>query len=143
MPDAADQVRLQVLHREECLRLLPTVPIGRIVFTEAGLPAVLPVNFTVHEGAVYLRTTPGSKLSAALRRAIVAFEADEFDARARTGWSVTVVGRAMVVEDPALIAEVERQVTPWPGGSDLHLVRIAVDVVSGRLLSPVAAITAY
>lgn len=33
--------------RAECLSLLRTVPVGRIVFTECALPAIQPVNFTL------------------------------------------------------------------------------------------------
>lgn len=45
--------------RQECLRLLPTVPVGRIVYTWQALPAVLPVNFCLDgdgDGAVLVRT---------------------------------------------------------------------------------------
>ncbi|MCA1836649.1 MAG: pyridoxamine 5'-phosphate oxidase family protein, partial [Actinobacteria bacterium] len=33
--------------RAECLRLLRTGSVGRIVFTEQALPAIQPVNFTI------------------------------------------------------------------------------------------------
>ena len=37
---------------EECLRLLATVPVGRVGVTIDALPAVLPVNFVMTGGAV-------------------------------------------------------------------------------------------
>ena len=37
---------LEVLNRRQCLDLLQTVRVGRLVFTEDALPAVKPVNWT-------------------------------------------------------------------------------------------------
>ena len=70
---------LEELSRAECLRLLATVPIGRISYTRQALPAVEPVNFGLHDGAIVIRTDAGGKLMAATRRAVVAFQADDLD----------------------------------------------------------------
>lgn len=50
---------LAAVDRVECLRLLRTVSVGRIVFTEHALPAIQPVNFTVEGGEVFIRTSGG------------------------------------------------------------------------------------
>ncbi|WP_084965757.1 pyridoxamine 5'-phosphate oxidase family protein [Thermoactinospora rubra] len=55
---------LRVLSRRECLELLASAPIGRIVFTDRALPAVQPVNFRLDGERVVIRTTTGSKLAA-------------------------------------------------------------------------------
>ena len=39
--------RLQALPREESLRLLRSVSVGRLVFTHLALPAIRPVNHVV------------------------------------------------------------------------------------------------
>ncbi|MEV4399798.1 pyridoxamine 5'-phosphate oxidase family protein [Nonomuraea sp. NPDC049607] len=75
-----DSSGLQVLSEEECFLLLSSVPIGRIVFTDRALPAVQPVNFCLDGRSIVIRAVTGSKLAAATRRAVVAFEADDFDA---------------------------------------------------------------
>jgi DNA-binding NarL/FixJ family response regulator len=85
---------LQVLSRQECLDLLDTAQIGRIVFTDRALPAVKPVNFCLYGEHIVIRTSAGSKLAAATQRTVVAFEADDFDPDSRTGRSVTMVGHA-------------------------------------------------
>jgi hypothetical protein len=36
------------LGRDECLRLLGSVPIGRVAFTVDALPSVQPVTFVLH-----------------------------------------------------------------------------------------------
>lgn len=90
------------LDRQECLRLLAKVPVGRIVHTRHALPAVLPVNFSLaDDGAVLLRTAAGSELVRAVDGTVVAFEADQVDAATQSGWSVIVTGPAAVITDPA------------------------------------------
>lgn len=128
---------LEVLSREESLILLSSVPVGRIVFTDRALPAILPVNFVLDDGAIIIRTGAGSKLAAATREAIVAFEADSFHETTETGWSVTVVGPAHRVEDPD---EIERLKTlplrTWVPVDPEHFVQIEMAQVSGRRIPP-------
>jgi nitroimidazol reductase NimA-like FMN-containing flavoprotein (pyridoxamine 5'-phosphate oxidase superfamily) len=119
----------------ECLRLIASVPVGRIVYTLRALPAVEPVNFAVHGGDIVFRTEPGGQLAAALRQAVVAFEADELDIGRRDGWSVTIVGTAREVTDPADMARL-RQIglAPWAPGEREHFVRITPGIITGRWL---------
>ncbi|HEX4814139.1 pyridoxamine 5'-phosphate oxidase family protein [Nonomuraea sp. NPDC049480] len=132
-----DSAGLQVLSHEECMRLLPSRPIGRIVFTDRALPAVQPVNFCMDGQDIVIRTAAGSKLAAATRRAVVAFEVDDFDPKERNGWSVTVVGYARVADDPAEIARLEGlQLTPWTGGRDHFIVIATVEATGRRIQQP-------
>lgn len=133
-----DSAGLEVLDVEECLRLLATVPIGRVVFTDQALPGVLPVNFLLHNGTIVLRTGEGSKLTAALRDAVVAFEADEFDVENRTGWSVMVIGHARLVRDGTERAKLSAlDLTPWTPGQREHFIVISTEIVTGRrVLAP-------
>ncbi|MBO3753192.1 pyridoxamine 5'-phosphate oxidase family protein [Streptosporangiaceae bacterium NEAU-GS5] len=132
-----DSAGLEVLSRDACLSRLATVAIGRIVFTDRALPAVQPVNFLLDGERIVIRVAIGSKLAAATRNAIVAFEADEFDAETHTGWSVTVVGPARAVTDPAEFARLlTLPLTPWAPGSHDHFIVVGTDQVSGRLIHP-------
>ncbi|MEV4577503.1 pyridoxamine 5'-phosphate oxidase family protein [Nonomuraea jabiensis] len=131
-----DSSGLQVLSREECLGLLSTAPIGRIVFTEHALPAVQPVNFHLDGRSIVIRTSTGSKLAAATRHAVVAFEADEFDSELRTGWSVTAVGQARAVTDPDEIHRLAAlPLTAWAPGSRDHYIVVDAEQVSGRRIT--------
>ncbi|WP_431900571.1 pyridoxamine 5'-phosphate oxidase family protein [Nonomuraea sp. bgisy101] len=131
-----DASGLQVLTREECLDLLSSTPIGRIVFTDRALPAVQPVNFYLDGQSIVIRTSIGSKLAAATRRAVVAFEADEFDPKLRTGWSVTAVGQAREVTDPDEIAWLAAlPLTTWAPGSRDHYIVIEAEHISGRRIT--------
>ena len=51
-----------------------------------------------------IRTDAGIKLAAAIRRTVVAFQADDLDPICRSGWSVTVVGRCEEVTDAGDLA---------------------------------------
>lgn len=123
------------LDRQECLGLLAGAPVGRIVHTRKALPAVLPVNFSLDDGAVVLRTSAASELTRSIDGVVVAFEADEVDTVAQSGWSVVVTGRAAVVTDPA---EHERlcRVGPrsWAPSPREVFVRIEPELVTGREL---------
>lgn len=124
------------LGRDECLCLLATAPIGRVVHTRQALPAVLPVNFGLdHDGAVLLRVSAASDLVSAVDGAVVAFEADAADADTHSGWSVVVTGRAEVVTDRAEIDRLER-IGPrsWVPSPEEVFVRIEPELVCGREL---------
>jgi uncharacterized protein len=126
---------LEELSRAECLWLLGTATIGRISYTRQALPAVEPVNFAFHEGMIVIRTDPGGKLAAAIRRAVVAFEADDLDPVLRSGWSVTVVGRCEEVTDAADVARLDTiGLQPWAPGARDNFIRIIPGIVTGRRL---------
>ncbi|GII92119.1 pyridoxamine 5'-phosphate oxidase family protein [Sinosporangium siamense] len=128
-----DSAGLQVLTRTECVELLSSVPVGRIVFTDRALPAVQPVNFLVVDGHIVIRTGQGSKLAAAARDAVVAFEVDEFDAAMWTGWSVTVIGHARAVVDPQEVARLSLlPLIPWAPGERNQYVVVRIEDISGR-----------
>ncbi|WP_413098604.1 pyridoxamine 5'-phosphate oxidase family protein [Streptomyces sp. Inha503] len=124
----------RVLDPQGCLRLLAKVPVGRVVYTRQALPAVLPVNFSLDaDSSVLLRTSAGSGLVRAIDGVVVAFEADEFDAATRSGWSVVVTGRATVVTDPAEHERLSR-IGPrsWVVTRDDVIVRIDSEMITGR-----------
>jgi len=124
------------LERQECLRLLAKVPVGRIVHTRRALPAVLPVNFSLdHDGSVLLRTSAASELVRAIDGSVVAFEADEVDAATHSGWSVVVTGEATVVTDPAEQERLARTgPRSWAPSPEEVFVRIGPELVTGREL---------
>ena len=128
-----DSAGLQVLSREQCLRLLSSTPIGRIVFTDRALPAVQPDTFCLDGQSIVIRTSAGSKLASATRDTVVAFEIDGFDSQSSTGWSVTVVGRARAVHDLTEIARLaELPLAPWTTNGRDHFVVIGTEEISGR-----------
>jgi nitroimidazol reductase NimA-like FMN-containing flavoprotein (pyridoxamine 5'-phosphate oxidase superfamily) len=130
-----DRVTVEVLDRAECLRLLATVPVGRIAVSIGALPAIFPVNFAVVGDRIVIRTVPGTKLDAATSRAVVAFEADGYAPDGSSGWSVMVQGLCGEVVEPAeLTALSASPLRAWAfdEGVAARFVRIDLSFVSGR-----------
>jgi uncharacterized protein len=124
---------LELLAEDDVRALLASVDVGRVGVTMGALPAIFPVNFRVIDEAIVFRTSPGSKLSAALEGAVVAFEADHYDPADRTGWSVLAVGPAEVVHDLDLTGKVVAAgLEPFAGGHRKFIVRIEPVFLSGR-----------
>ncbi|MER5351490.1 pyridoxamine 5'-phosphate oxidase family protein [Kitasatospora sp. NPDC002551] len=134
--DRDDQ--LEELGADTCLRLLSTVPVGRVVYTEHALPAVLPVSFEVApDGRLLLAVRRGSATARGLDGTVVAFQADQLDPVTRTGWSVLVHGRADVLRDPEQVRRALRSgLRPWVGEPDPMFVSLVPELISGRRLSP-------
>jgi uncharacterized protein len=132
-----DHNGLEVLERDECLRLLGTATLGRIGVTSGALPTVLPINFRFDGSRILFRTGVGTKLDAATQNAVVAFEVDQIDPFAHTGWSVVVQGVAHELTDPDELEEVQRPpLARWAPGEDHRVVAIAPEIVSGRRIVP-------
>ena len=134
MTGLADHAGLEALPLEVCLRLLESVPVGRVSFCTDGEVVILPVNHVVDGQDVVFRTDRGSKLSAADRGDHVGFEADDYDPRTRTGWSVLVKGRAEVVREDSEIQRLSRLgLYPWVTAVDRPFwIRIRPTSVTGR-----------
>lgn len=129
-----DHAGLETLPFDTCLRLLSSVPLGRIGFYADGEVVMLPVNHAVDGQDVVFQAAGGSKLTAAEQQDLVAFEADDYDERTRAGWSVLVTGRAAVVYDEA---ETQRLgllgLLPWACGVEHPFwIRIRPTSVTGR-----------
>jgi nitroimidazol reductase NimA-like FMN-containing flavoprotein (pyridoxamine 5'-phosphate oxidase superfamily) len=133
-----DRGGLEILPFDACLRLLASVPVGRIGFYADGEVVMLPVNHMIDGQDVVFRAARGSKLSAAENQALVAFEADDYDPETRSGWSVLVNGRAEPVYDDQEIRRLSRAgLRPWPAAADRpHWIRIRPAAVSGRRVPP-------
>jgi nitroimidazol reductase NimA-like FMN-containing flavoprotein (pyridoxamine 5'-phosphate oxidase superfamily) len=132
-----DRNGLEVLERDECLRLLGTATLGRIGVSSGALPTVLPVNFRFDGRRILFRTGVGTKLDAATQNAVVAFEVDEIDPLAHTGWSVVVRGVACELTDADELAGAQlRPLARWASGDDHRVVAIQPEIVSGRRIVP-------
>jgi uncharacterized protein len=126
---------LELLNEAQCRQLLAGGEVGRVGISVGALPAIFPVNYRVIDGAIVYWTAPGSKMSAAVAGAVVAFEVDDYQVADRSGWSVLAVGRADVVTDPDLIKRVAAtHLEPFADGARTTVVRIEPTFLSGRRL---------
>jgi hypothetical protein len=122
-----------MLDRAESLRLLASVPVGRLIFTVNALPAVRLMNFALVDGLIVVRTADDSTAARKVHDTVVAFEADELDNVTCSGWFVTVIGRAALVADPEMAARYRMvPLMPWaPGPRDAFLT-ITTELAEGR-----------
>ncbi|MFE6828458.1 pyridoxamine 5'-phosphate oxidase family protein [Streptomyces sp. NPDC057690] len=137
---AARTPRSVELDAVEALRLLGSVALGRIVFTQHALPAIRPVNHVLVDGEIVLRTHGDAALTRYTRRneaegAVVAYEADDIDPATHLGWSVVVTGYARLVTDPTELARYRDVLRPWVSQRMDHAVRISPVLVTGVRLA--------
>lgn len=132
-----DRNGLEVLSREDCLVLLGTAGLGRIAVTSGALPTILPVNFNFDGEQILIRTGRGTKLDAATRNAVVAFEVDQIEPGRDAVWSVVVTGVARELADPEEVAAAHHpSLVRWAPAANDRIVAISTDVVSGRRVLP-------
>jgi len=130
------------LDRGESLRLLASVPVGRLIFTVNALPAVRLMNFALAGGLIVVRTAADTTVARQVNGAVVAFEADDLDAATSSGWSVMVTGRATLISDPGLIARYQKvPLVAWAPGERDQYVTITTELVEGRRVGWAAAST--
>lgn len=139
---ASEDRSLIALSRHECVELLSHAQVGRVVFTERAMPAIVPVSFAVYDYAVVMHTSHDTRLAKAAHRGVLAFEADDIDPGTRTGWSVVVVGEPHQVSDTQELARIRLLLQPWaPGHLDVCL-RLPLSVVTGRRIAAPAVVAA-
>jgi len=127
--------RLGVLEVEKCYRLIAGQTVGRVVYTDGALPAVVPVNYVLDGHHLVFRTTPGSRMARGVVDQVVAFEVDQIDAEVRTGWSVVVTGIAKALTEPGEMARaLGLGLAPWAGGRRELFVSITPGLVTGRFI---------
>lgn len=71
--------RIRAVSLRQSAVILARNRVGRIAYTDAGRPAILPVHFRYAGGDIFGRTSWGLKATAWRERSDVAFEVDEVD----------------------------------------------------------------
>ena len=132
--DAAATHRSEDLTDVECWTLLAGRDTGRVAYQENGRVLVLPVNYVVHEGAVYFRTARDGILGGGTQERDASFEIDDYDSLRMDGWSVLLSGRSGAVTDPELLTALwgRRMNEPWGGGQRDVFIGIEPGIVTGR-----------
>jgi nitroimidazol reductase NimA-like FMN-containing flavoprotein (pyridoxamine 5'-phosphate oxidase superfamily) len=121
---------LEQLDRDECIRLLRTEAVGRLVMIgDHGRLEIFPVNYFFDGDAVLFRTDMGTKLTATAG-APVAFEVDHLDFSGHSVWSVVIHGTAH--RSDAHTAQL--RLSTWVHSTKPHLAKIIPDEITGRRL---------
>jgi nitroimidazol reductase NimA-like FMN-containing flavoprotein (pyridoxamine 5'-phosphate oxidase superfamily) len=127
-----DKGAIEHLATAECWRLLESGSFGRLAVDGLdGIPDVFPVNYTVHDGSVYIKSAPGSKLMAITVHPVAAFEIDGEDDGLH--WSVVLRGAAhrLALDKEIRESGVKAVVSLSPTGK-YHYLCVTPSSVSGR-----------
>jgi|SRR5215469_5957845 len=136
----ADRV-MEELDEDKCRELIAGGGIGRIAYGGRSGPIVLPVNYTLHGGAIVFRTAEHGPLDEDLRTGIagadykVAFEIDHIDPASRRGWSVLIQGPAHHVLGPELDEVRRLGIESWAPGRREMFIRIVPTRITGRRIT--------
>lgn len=128
--------RMVDLTPDECWRLTRSRSVGRMAWNGPDGPTVVPVNYAVSDGAIWLRTTAYSALARECDNQSVSFEIDEVDVVTRAAWSVLIRGTAHTSYDADDLPADWPGIDVWPAGArPLHLVIRPRAVTGKRLLA--------
>jgi len=129
--DGETATGVEELTPDASLALLAHGDFGRLAVADGPGVDIFPVNYVLHDDALYLRSAPGTKLVRIADAPDVAFEIDGRDGDEL--WSVVVRGRAERLDDDAeiLASGVRDLAGPHPS-EKLNYVRIRPRVVTGR-----------
>ncbi len=124
------------LSTSECETLLRAGVAGRVALVTPNGPHILPINYSVVDGAVVICTSPYSVLGTYGRDSTLAFEVDQFDYARQRGWSVVARGRAEAVHDSDEIEHIRRvrDPRPWISRSRALFLRLHWTELTGRQL---------
>ncbi len=124
------------LSQADCATLIRAGVVGRLALSTPSGPHVIPINYSVVDDAIIVRTSPYSLLGTYGRDSVLAFEIDHFEGEYQRGWSVVARGRAEFVTDAAELDHIRtvQKPHPWAAGTRAMYLRIRWDELSGRRL---------
>jgi uncharacterized protein len=124
------------IDRDNCLRLLAGQRVGRVLFTDAAMPAALPVRYVVDGETVVFRVALGSTLARTAHGRVVGIQIDEIDPETTAGWTVLGLGTAYEITDADQLTRLARRAPHWSaGGLRLPTLGIPLQRLTGSYLS--------
>ena len=124
------------LSRPQCEALLRSGVVGRVAVNSPDGPHIIPVNYSVVDDAIVIRTSPYGLLGTHGQDALIAFEVDQFDYENQRGWSVLARGRSEAVQSGPELDHIQDvwEPRPWAGGRRPVFLRLAWHELTGRQL---------
>ena len=124
---------LATLVAYDCWGLLERAEIARVAWQGEDRIELVPVNYTVADGAVWFRTEPDSGLAKGVSGQEVVVEVDQVDLGAHESWSVVVRGTAELV-DVLDVPDMLMDMKVWPTRTRNVFVRVEPERLTGRRL---------
>ncbi len=122
---------VHALSEDEIRTFLAGEEYGRLAFSVANIPEIVPINYVVRDDKLYFMTNAGSKLLGVTINQHVAFETDRVSDNVAT--SIVLAGMARELqtrEELEFAATLGLQ--PWIAAEKYHYVEIAVTEMTGR-----------
>ena len=137
--------RPRELTPQECQERLASAAMGRVAWSAGGLQYILPVSYAMHVGNVVFRTSPYGALAHLKHRTNVAFEIDQVDQAAGTGWSVVVQGSAdgVALSQELVALWARSDIVPWAPGTRNVFIAIVPQIISGRTVQAPTELETY
>jgi nitroimidazol reductase NimA-like FMN-containing flavoprotein (pyridoxamine 5'-phosphate oxidase superfamily) len=132
---------LERLSAAECMELISSATIGRLVYISRYGPVALPFEYKMHDGSIVFRTYRAIFTEEDLRTDIpdaeygVVVEIDQTDTDRREGWIVIVQGPAHHLDSEAEHSKIaEIGLESWIDGEPEHFIRVTPTTVMGQRL---------
>lgn len=124
------------LPRHQSESLLRAGNAGRVAICTPDGPHIVPVNYSVVDESVVIRTTEDSYLAGHAHDKILSFEVDQFDYENHRGWSVVARGRAHRIHDLRELSHVMASWEPrsWADGDRNVFLKFPWQELTGRRL---------
>lgn len=129
------------LDESECMELLSTQRIGRLIYNSRYGPVAVPSEYKIHEGSIVFRTYQILFTEEDLRTGIahaeyeVTLEVDQTDPDAREGWLVLIWGSAHHIDTEAERASIaDVGLKSWVEGEPEHFIRVDPSQIGGQRL---------
>ena len=130
-PGATAWSVVERLSEAECMALLASAGLGRLVYTSRYGPTALPVAYKIDAGSIVLGTWDPALFDEDLRTGIaqaeyqVVVEADQVDMETREGWFVLARGPAHHLDTEAeRTSIIDASLEPWIEGVPAHFIRV-------------------
>jgi nitroimidazol reductase NimA-like FMN-containing flavoprotein (pyridoxamine 5'-phosphate oxidase superfamily) len=129
---AATEGSIETLSTEQCWELVDAATVGRLGFVTDETVQIIPVNYTVAENNIIIRTRSTGILAQLAGGPPVAFQVD-YHGAAGIGWSVLMNGPLVALnEEQIKELQITNRVMPWAGGDRDLFVRFTPERISGR-----------
>jgi uncharacterized protein len=124
------------LTRDQCVVRLSSHCVGRVSVSIDALPVIVPVVYLLDGDSVLFRAPLDSALADACADAVIAFEADDFDASVVTNasWSVHIVGVGSLLDEREQLRVLSLGSQDVTGRDMDQIVRLSLGHVRGNEL---------
>lgn len=131
-PATDESVGVEKISTGACWQLVGANSLGRLAIQNVdGHPDVFPLNYLAHDGSLYMRSAPGTKLRSLVAHPEVALEVDGIDEGFH--WSVVMRGTATRLNtDAAIEASGILDLVSSSPTAKHNYVRLVPDTVTGR-----------